>query len=154
MQDINNFTGVGIRLLYSPISKILSIHYFSTNPFSLTDKKYYNEINSYVDSQTVELLSTQGVRPPNNTFLLKGLKNVQEKRKLEDIEITNTLISRVSTIEMLTKLYRSNPRFTGSNMTMRDHQQTRLLFSRYILIHKSNDFNYKGRGHNRIQKKD
>jgi hypothetical protein len=50
-RDISNFSGVGMRLLYSPLSKILSIHYFSTNSFNLTDnKKLYNEMNTYVEN--------------------------------------------------------------------------------------------------------
>lgn len=39
MQEVSNYNGVGFRLLYSPLSKILSIHYFSMNPYGITDNK-------------------------------------------------------------------------------------------------------------------
>lgn len=33
MQDVNNFNGICIRLLYSPLSGILCVHLFSLNPY-------------------------------------------------------------------------------------------------------------------------
>lgn len=49
MQDINNFNGVGMRIMYSPLSKIMSLHYFQMNPFGLVDKKYNSELNSFIE---------------------------------------------------------------------------------------------------------
>lgn len=33
MSEIANYNGAGFRFLFSPLSKILSIHYFSLNPY-------------------------------------------------------------------------------------------------------------------------
>ena len=93
-RDINNFSGVGIRLLYSPFSKIMSIHYFSTNSFNLTDnKKLYTEVNNYLDNQTLD----EVVQPQASTlFLLRQIKILEKTRKIEDVHMSNQIIPRVS----------------------------------------------------------
>lgn len=48
--EINSFNGMAMRILYSPLSKILSIHSFSLNPYSLSDRKYYNELCIYLEA--------------------------------------------------------------------------------------------------------
>lgn len=53
-REVNNYTGIGFRLMYSPLSKILSIHYFSLNPFGISNnKKLQNDVSAFVENQTV-----------------------------------------------------------------------------------------------------
>ncbi len=74
MQDTSNFNGVGFRLLYSAHSKILSIHYLTTNPFSLTDnKKPQLELNNFVEQQA--LLSVEDYMAPG-VFLQRNKHQV------------------------------------------------------------------------------
>ncbi len=48
-RETSNFNGIGIRLLYSPISKIMTLHYFNMNPYSLPDKKFYNDLAQHTE---------------------------------------------------------------------------------------------------------
>lgn len=56
-QVLNEFTlqsQHGIRVLFSPLSKILTIHYISPNPFQLSDKKANQEVWAWAEAQASE----------------------------------------------------------------------------------------------------
>ncbi len=100
--EINNFNGGAFRMLFSPKSKILSIHYFSTNPFQITDsKKFQNEINNYCEQQVIQRVddlytttssSEMGMKAPSNLFLMRDR---QSQRDLRDFEILNDMVFHV-----------------------------------------------------------
>jgi 5-bromo-4-chloroindolyl phosphate hydrolysis protein len=95
-REISNFSGNGIRILFSPLSKILSIHCFNLNPYGITDRKYYNEINGYVEQQMYQVINEEHSKAKVNVFL-KTKKNIcAKKRDLGDFEIVNSIIPIVT----------------------------------------------------------
>lgn len=97
-RDVSSFNGIGFRLLYSPKSKILSIHHFSINPFTLNEnKKLLSEINSHTEQQV------NYPEPPvynespamNGVFLMRNKRVGAKSRAFDNIEITNHIQFRV-----------------------------------------------------------
>lgn len=94
MQEVSSFSSVGFRLLYSPLSNILSLHYFTVNPYSLTEyKKAQNDVSNYTEGQT---LSTPDPRPtPGGGVFLQRMKAACEgSRDFSHIEIENNISFR------------------------------------------------------------
>lgn len=115
MQEVSNFSGIGFRLMFSPLSKILSIHYFTINPFSLADsKKPQSELNNYVEQQTQALVEPYHISHSNGVFLNRNRRVIEcGSRDLDMVEITNDIIMRVRTPNNLMMLYSPNHRFSG-----------------------------------------
>ena len=100
-RETSNFSGNGIRILFSPLSKILSLHCFNLNPYGITDRKYYNEINGYVDQQMYQVINEENNKAKVNVFL-KTKKNIcAKKRDLEDFEIINSIVPIVIYLLMI-----------------------------------------------------
>ena len=85
---------MGFRLLYSPLSQILSLHYFTVNPYTISEyKKAQNEINGYTDGQI--LFPVDNKPSQAGVFLLRNKHACQDSRDLEQIEIENNISFRV-----------------------------------------------------------
>ena len=115
-REVSSFSSVGFRLLYSPLSNILSLHYFTVNPYSLTEyKKAQNEISSYTESQT---LSVTDPRPtPGNGVFLQRMKTACEgSRDFSQIEIENNISFRVTLFHVI--LYSSSPKSSGWSLSV------------------------------------
>ena len=95
-REVSSFSSVGFRLLYSPFSNILSIHYFTVNPYSLTEyKKAQNEISSFTESQTLSI-SDSRYTPGNGVFLQRMKAVCEGSRDFSQIEIENNISFRVT----------------------------------------------------------
>lgn len=97
-RDVSSFNGIGFRLLYSPKSKILSIHHFSLNPFTLNEsKKLLSEINSHTEQQVnnPDTLAYNELPTMNGVFLMRNKRVGAESRAFDNIEITNHIQFRV-----------------------------------------------------------
>lgn len=82
--------------MFSPLSKILSIHYISTNPFQFNDKKQNNELINFVDSSLTIPVTIDDNVIPHNVFLNRMMKACEDKRETELIETSNNLTFRVN----------------------------------------------------------
>lgn len=87
--------------MFSPISRILSIHYFTLNPYSLSDRKAYNEVNGYLEQQAQALTTDESTKFKVSAFLKNKKQTVQAKRSLEDFEIRNQMVPIVINILLL-----------------------------------------------------
>jgi hypothetical protein len=97
-RDVSSFNGIGFRLLYSPKSKILSIHHFSLNPFTLNEsKKLLSEINFHTEQQVnnPDTLAYNELPTMNGVFLMRNKRVGAESRAFDNIEITNHIQFRV-----------------------------------------------------------
>ena len=97
-RDVSSFNGIGFRLLYSPKSKILSIHHFSLNPFTLNEnKKLLSEINSHTEQQVnnPDPPGYNEIPAMNGVFLMRNKRVGAKSRALDNIEITNHIQFRV-----------------------------------------------------------
>jgi hypothetical protein len=88
---LGNFNGVGFRLLFSPLSKILSIHYFCLNPYAFTDsRKMQQDVTRYIEQQTtVESEYAPGV------YLQRNKNVASRERDMDQIEVRNDIVFRV-----------------------------------------------------------
>lgn len=94
---MSNFSQVGFRLLYSPLSRILSIHYFSFNPFTIPDaKKPNSELANYIEAQTTQAVETAHFPQSCVPFLSRNKRSMEESgRDLASIEMRNDIVFRV-----------------------------------------------------------
>jgi len=94
---VSNFPQVGFRLLYSPLSRILSIHYISFNPYSIPEtKKLNSELASYIEVQTTQAVETSHFPQSSVPFLTRNKRTLEERgRDLTNIEIRNDIVFRV-----------------------------------------------------------
>lgn len=96
---MSSYNGIGFRLMFSPLSQVLSIHYFSLNPFSLPDnKKPQQELLAHLEMQTQQPVSADkaGVTTSSSVFLARNKRIVEQSRDLSAIDIRNNIVFRVS----------------------------------------------------------
>jgi len=76
IRELNNFNGTICRLLWSPLSKILSIHALSVNPANSSDKKFYIEFAEQIKTHTKAKVKeqNQSVRPGQAPIFLSRNK--------------------------------------------------------------------------------
>jgi len=95
------------------VSNILSLHYFTVNPYSLTEyKKAENEISSYTDSQTLSITDPRPT-PGNGVFLQRMKAACESSRDFSHIEIENNISFRVIIHPPPLILYSSSPKSSG-----------------------------------------
>jgi hypothetical protein len=78
--------------MFSPISKILTIHYFSLNPFSIIERKVYTDHNSYIEMQSNAIENKNKKRyilDNSNIFMQNKKEFVSKSRVVESIDIDN-----------------------------------------------------------------
>lgn len=94
---MSNFPQFGFRLLYSPLSSILSVHYFSFNPYSIPDTKKPNiELANYVEQQTLQAVRAESLPQSSMPFLLRTKRAMEESgRDLASVELRNEIVFRV-----------------------------------------------------------
>lgn len=88
MNEINSFNGYGVRLLYSPISEVLSIHYFNLNPFAFQDKKNTQENVAYTESVVNYPVDPNDLPLSSNVFL-RRMKKVTQRTRGDLIALIN-----------------------------------------------------------------
>mmetsp|Transcript_23282 Transcript_23282/g.17698 ORF Transcript_23282/g.17698 Transcript_23282/m.17698 type:complete len:311 (+) Transcript_23282:2217-3149(+) len=92
MLEVSNFNGVGIRLLYSPLSNILSIHYFNMNPYSLPDRKQYADLAYSIEGQMNQVIEERSLANRQAVFLQRNKQRLAERRSLHEFEMENNII--------------------------------------------------------------
>jgi hypothetical protein len=79
LEGNNNFSGLGFRLMFSPLSKIMSIHCFSLSPFGLQDlRKPQGECNNYSEQLTERATEESNPMCHNNSVFLNRIKHRME----------------------------------------------------------------------------